>query len=344
MVQAVTSFLPYIKRHVSKAEEKLVKPIFIFGAERSGTTMLGSLLGSHHDCVATPESQFVTTIYRYLVDQNGDVDAKRALEEIRRNFRFRLWNIDMTPQELERRGVDSYGELILSLVEAYAHSVGSPQAHIWVDHTPASLRSAALLRDLFPGAKFIHLVRDVRAVVSSIKLLDWGVHSARTLSEDWLMKIGFGMAAESYLTPANCLRVRYEDLVLQPEQTLRQVCEFVGLMYEPEMLGGAGFAVPKYTKNQHQLVGQPPDANRIDSWTTRLSQQDIEICENVCVDMLTYLGYQPMFGYRAKMERPAARYRARLADILWYGWVDRMKKERQKKRGFKEPRAAISQK
>lgn len=315
-----------------------MKPIFIFGAERSGTTLLGSILGSHSVGVATPEAHFVTQVYRVAQVQSGEVDLEDALARIKQHFRFKLWNLDTTMSDLEPHPPISYAALILALVGEYAAAAGRPDAQVWVDHTPSNNRSAALLAELFPEAQFIHLVRDGRAVVASIKSLNWGTHSARTITQNWVVKVGHGLAAESYLNPERCLRVRYEDLVERPEQTLRSVCAFAGLPYEPAMLSGTGFAVPGYTQKQHQLVGKLPDAKRIDAWAQTLSQRDIETCEHVSENMLVYLGYTPVFGYRAKIERPLERYRALLADLLWYRWVDRFKRQRKRNQSLKKLR------
>lgn len=308
--------------------------IFVFGAERSGTTFLGSLLGSHSDAVATPEAHFVTHVYRGVAAPDGSVDLGDAFGAISGHFRFKLWGLTTSLRDLEVYGVDSYPQLIFALVREYARTAGRPGARIWVDHTPGNLRSAALLKDLFPDAKFIHIVRDGRAVVSSIRALDWGIHSARTLMKSWTLKVGYGLAAESYLTPERCLRVRYEDLIAAPERVLRRICDFVGLTFEPAMLSGAGFAVPVYTQKQHRLVGAPPDAQRIDAWAKTLSPRDVETCEVVSGDMLTYLGYETVFGHRAKVERLSERYRALLTDLFWHRWVDRLKRNRKRERGL----------
>ena len=309
--------------------------IFVFGAERSGTTFLGSLLGSHSEAVATPEAHFVTHVYRGVVAPDGRVDLGEAFGEIHRHFRFRLWGLETSLRALEAYGVRSYADLVFALVSEYAKTAGRPGARLWVDHTPGNLRSAALLAELFPDARFIHIVRDGRAVVASIRALDWGTHSARTLMRSWALKVGFGLAAESYLTPERCLRVRYEDLITAPEETLRRICAFAGLAFEPAMLSGAGFAVPVYTQKQHRLVGAPPDAKRIDAWAKTLSPRDVETCEFASGDMLTYLGYKTVFGSRAKAERPAERYRAQLTDLLWYRWVDRLRRRRKRERGLR---------
>lgn len=310
-----------------------MRPIFIFGCERSGTTLLGSLLGSHSHCVATPEAPFVAEVYRQHLARDAGFDLNHTLGKIKNDFRFKLWNIDVSAQAAERAGVSSYKTLIDYLLATYSAGLGK-NANVWIDHTPTNVRVAATLSELFPEAKFIHLVRDGRAVVSSIKSLDWGVHATRQLSQQWIMKVGCGLAAESYLGPERSLRVSYEALTGSTEQTLRTICTFAGLSYEAEMVAGTGFAVPQYTEKQHGLVGKPPDPARADAWKKRLSPQDIQTFEHSSRDMLIYLGYKPLYGTKAKPEENSERYRALLADALWYRWRDAYKTRQKQKRAL----------
>ncbi len=315
-----------------------MRPIFIFGCERSGTTLLGSLLGSHSRCAATPESQFVADVYRQQVARGPEFDLSYALGRIKNNFRFKLWNIDVSVGDAERAGVSSYEALISYLFETYAAGVGKT-ADVWTDHTPTNVKSAAMLNELFPDAKFVHLIRDGRAVVSSIKSLEWGVHATRQLSQQWVTKVGYGLAAEGYLGPEKSLRISYETLTAAPEQTLRTICSFADLIYEDEMVAGAGFSVPKYTEKQHGLVGTPPDPARANAWMKRLSPQDIQTFEHSSRDMLTYLGYEPLYGAKAKAESATERYRAMLADALWYRWRDRRKTQQKQQQALAGLRA-----
>lgn len=315
-----------------------MRPIFVCGCQRSGTTLLGSLLGSHSRCVATPESQFVTDVYRWHAARGTTFDLARTLAQINKHFRFKLWNLEVSVQDAESAGVSTYEGLIAYLVKTYAVGVEKENADVWTDHTPAHVESAATLSKLFPDAKFVHLVRDGRAVASSIKSLDWGVNDMRQLSHKWIARVGHGLAAETHLGD-RVMRVRYEDLTGDPEGTLRRICEFAELSYEAQMPTGDGFLVPKYTKKQHDLVGTPPDPARANAWMKRLSPEDIEVFEYSSRDMLECLGYEPLYGAKAKAQGSQQRYRALLADALWYRPLDRYKTRKKQRQALEQLRA-----
>jgi len=108
------------------------------------------------------------------------------------------------------------------------------------------------------------------------------------------------LAAECSCDPANVIRLKYEDLVIAPEDTLRRVSSFLGIDYQPQMMKGDGFQVPSFTRRDHVLVGQAPDRRRVDAWQNELTSRQIEIFESTTGDMLRYLGYDMRFGTNAK--------------------------------------------
>jgi hypothetical protein len=92
------------------------------------------------------------------------------------------------------------------------------------------------------------------------------------------------------------MRVRYEDVVLEPERTLRTVCRFAEIEFTDDMVEGRGFVVPAYTRQQHSLVGSQPDRRRTTEWQTKLTPREIELFEYRAGDVLRYFDYDPVYG------------------------------------------------
>ena len=69
------------------------RQIFIGGCSRSGTTLLGSMLGAHSDCITTPESHFKTSVLRGRSADIFNLDSKEALSKISRQWRFKVWDV-----------------------------------------------------------------------------------------------------------------------------------------------------------------------------------------------------------------------------------------------------------
>jgi hypothetical protein len=288
-----------------------MRQVFIGGCGRSGTTMLGAMLGSHSRCVATPESKFVVPAHRAAVrNANDNNQLEATLAQLAQDWSFRVWDIPVPSVDelsLSSPAVrDSFPSLMESLVGTYAEHVGRAGADVWVDHTPENVRRAADLRELFPEARLIHVIRDGRAAASSVKQLDWGPNTAGAAAQWWVDRVSMGFAAENFFG-ASAITIRYEDLVSEPTTWLRRICEFLELEYEPSIVAGSGFRVPIYTRRQHDLIGRPPDADRTEAWRQELTQREIEIFESIASGFLAVLGYEPVYGKAAKPRTAAER-------------------------------------
>uniref|UniRef100_U3I3F4 Sulfotransferase n=1 Tax=Anas platyrhynchos platyrhynchos TaxID=8840 RepID=U3I3F4_ANAPP len=160
---------------------------------------------------------------------------------------------------------------------------------------------APLMRDPTLDLKVIHLVRDPRAVASSriksrhglireslqvVRSRDPRIHRimAKTLQTalhppDWLQ--------------GNYMAVRYEDLVVEPIKTLRQVYGFVNLAVSPEMekftlnmTSGPGYSSKPF------VVSARNATQALSAWRTALSYQQIKQVEEYCHQPMALLGYE----------------------------------------------------
>jgi len=271
------------------------KSVFIGGASRSGTTMLGAMLGSHSTMFATPESQFKFDVAPVFHAHEGSFqDVIRFLEK---HPRFEVWQFQPDWSAVQQ---GSIGEMIHSLAEQYAIKKAKPDFTHWIDHTPTNLRHSQLLDAQYPDCKFIHMVRDGRAVMASHYKMDWGSNDPVFAAIKWIEPLCVGLACESAF-PDRTLRVHFEKLVLHPVEECMRICAFLGVDFEPDMIRGQGFDVPAFTKAQHALVGQLPDPGRIEDWKRSLTQEDIRLFESLTFDLLPMMGYEKRFpGFVAK--------------------------------------------
>jgi hypothetical protein len=314
------SILPH-NGQVGVGKASPLRPLFVGGCERSGTTMLGAMIGSHSLCVCVPESQFIEHLFaRDDFDQDA-VEPQEALSSIVAHERYRLlWNLPLDPRAVDPAHLGStYAEVLSWLVRAYGRRLGKSGATLWVDHTPGNFKRGVTLLRMFPDARFIHLVRDGRGVAASLLPLDWGPNDVLRAAEYWMARCALGLAAELQLGAGRVLRVRYEDLLAAPERTLRAIARFAGLDYEPAMAQGAGHLPARYNERQHRLVGQPPDQSRADSWHHSLTPRQIEIFESAAGEFLETLGYQPRYGIHAQPARPSELLRMRFGAVV--SWV-----------------------
>jgi hypothetical protein len=268
-----------------------VKPVFIGGCGRSGTTFLASLLGGHPGVVAPPEAQFLVNGLSAAQRVPADDRAARFAQVVRKDWRLRLWELsDALPLNAER---GSPSEIMTDLVRRYAAASGKPRARVWVDHSPDNIFYGRTLLESFPHSVMVHLVRDPRAVAASVLPLDWGPSSPRDAARWWLGRIGAGLAVESAL-PDRVIRVHYEQLVTNGADELRRICDAAGLEFDQSMTARPSIDVSPYTKSQHTLVGRRADPGRIEAWRSSLGGEAIAVIEAELGDTLALLGYEPL--------------------------------------------------
>lgn len=302
--------------------------------------MLGAILGAHSRCVTVPESLFMTEALA------GSRDAGSRIRRILADDRFHEWELAHAglERDLLALGAD-YAAVWRHLVRSYAAAAGRRDARVWVDHTPFHARLAVTLVGLFPHARFVHLVRDGRAIAASVVPLPWGPNTVEWAARWWIEFLAFGLGLEAWGGP-RVMRVRYEDLVGNPNRTIPAVAAFAGLEYEPGMLRADGFRVPADPTGQHALVGQPLQPERAAMWEDHLTTRDVEIFESSAGDLLSYLGYASKFGGAARpptaREHAAAAVRERLRTFVVNTW--RFRRQRARRRailGERAQRAAV---
>ncbi len=269
-------------------------PIFIFGCDRSGTTMLGDMLGSNKNAVATPESQFIHELI-ILMHNNAFSDPDQICDWLNNNFRFATWKINQYSEQIKSLiDMNDVRRTIQSIINLYVsvHHENKLTARLWIDHTPDNMKYYVILKHYFPESRFIHIVRDGRAIFHSLKTLNWGPNNAYMGTRFWSQRLNQAMQVE-IAEGENCHRVRYEDLVTNPKCEIITICQHIKTPYHKNMINGGSLKLPEFTRDQHNLVGNKPDSSRITSWHKRLRRSEIEHFEAYQLSRV----YLRLFGY-----------------------------------------------
>jgi hypothetical protein len=280
--------------------EETLRPVFVGGCSRSGTTLLGAMLGASAMSLTVPEAPFK---WRMAVDVDAE-PATVAADEVRRVladvWNLRSWGCSVDDVVADVRGPVPFRDVMGALVRSYGATVGRPAPSTYIDHTPQNVAHAAMLLDAFPDGRLIHIVRDGRGVAASVIPLDWGPNDVLEAARYWSAQVGIGFAAAAVYGPDRVKTVRFEDLLADPGTTLREVCTFCDVPFDDEMVTRRDYAVGGYSARQHALVERPPDERRADAWQTMLDPRQVEAFEYETGDLLTLLGYQPVYGSSAR--------------------------------------------
>jgi hypothetical protein len=267
-------------------------PIFIVGSGRSGTSLLRDMLCAHPDIAIPGESNFMPTFYGAYGDPAGPDEARRLAARILNLHWVKKWNLPLTPDDFAADR--SFAAVVPRLYRCHATREGKAR---WGDKTPAYVSHIPLLAELFPGARFLHIVRDGRDVAMSFVRHYAGPRNVHTAAEHWLRSVEEGRRAGEVLGPAAYLEIRYESLVSDPETVLRGVCAFLDAQYHeamanpprrPSRNAPGVFA----SRTHHRVSSTRVVAENQGKWKDGLTRRQRVIFESVAQTGLRALGYE----------------------------------------------------
>jgi hypothetical protein len=311
---------PAGKRRVEvreRADEEAVEAIpghegppapFVVGVTRSGTTLLRMMLDAHPQVTIPPETHFIPDLIEASRDEHASPEGLHEL--VVNNRRWGDFHLDS--DELLNRYQEivplNAGDAIRAFFDLYAEGQGKPR---WGDKTPIYINRMMLIERALPEARFIHLIRDGRdAALSRAKRVLKEPTPMHKVAERWRNRII--RAREQGPRLGHYLELRYEDVVLDTEATLRRICEYVDLPWDDAMLHyheraaermremhrdlppepGKPLRPADHRMAAHTLTSEPPDPSRLGRWKTEMSPEDRAAFEDAAGDLLAELGYE----------------------------------------------------
>lgn len=277
--------------------------VFVVGCPRSGTTLLRRILNAH-SLIAIPkvETHWIPKFYKKGdgLTENGMITG-RFLDILLAYHRTSKMGISRQDLEeiLGTRTDLPYAAFVEQIFNLYGRTHGKKLVG---DKTPGYVRFIDLLHSLFPGAKFIHLVRDGRDV--GLSMLAWNrIHktagrissfesdpvTTMALYWEWLVRLGIESGAA--LPRGYYHQVSYESLVNSTGQASREMCSFLQVPFDEAMLQFYSGRERNDVALSAKKAWLPPTQGLRD-WRSQMSGDDILRFEAVAGDLLSSLGYQ----------------------------------------------------
>ena len=178
---------------------------------------------------------------------NNQDDIDRFLDDLFSSKKFEFWELDREALKTQilKTKPDSFSSLSHEVYKFHLEQFGSA-AKLIGDKNNFHLKHIKDLHQLFPKAKFVHIIRDGRDVATSYidmsKIQSSSDYRPRLPSDildiarEWKNNIEMVRNGFSILPKDLKLEIRYEDLVLHSEDTLTTVCAHLGVEYDPTML------------------------------------------------------------------------------------------------------------
>ena len=290
-------------RALAVRAERVVNPYaFVVGCPRSGTTLLQRLVDAHPDIAMLDEALWIPSHSerRKVLTPDGRVTpalVARLLE--RRQFDRMGIGRDELHALVGPDGGMRYADLVTALCDRYGKARGKP---LVADKIPRYVRRIRTLHELWPAARFVHLIRDGRDV--ALSFMGWPkadaiARSWPTWQEDkvtttalwWERSVRLGREQGAALGGERYREMRYEALVASPARECEALCAFLEIPYTSAMLRFYEGKTKRDRGLSPKKAWLPPTPGLRD-WRTQMAPEALERFEAAAGGLLDELGYE----------------------------------------------------
>jgi len=276
---------------------------FIVGRPRSGTTLLRTLFDAHPHVNIPLECKFALDLYpRYGKIRDWTVkDLESFQKDLNEQLLIKTWKLD--EKELRSNlprceGENSYGTVCKMVYATYRSFFKKEELKWFGDKNPGYTIYTRKLLKIFPGAKFIHIVRDYRDNLVSIKDVDFELPVPSLVTMKW--KLFFRkFVRDGKKNPSAYYVIRYEDLVSEPVEEFRKLCDFLGLAFDDsvfeftEKKDEIFKTYPKeFVTTYHSNLLNKVNRSRVGVWKEKLTEKEVRVCDHTAGDLAEEAGYE----------------------------------------------------
>lgn len=282
-------------------------PIFVIGTPRSGTTLTARILGRHSGIFMPGETHFFPYIYadREYIDGLGAEERRTELMS-RLGRLYRQFNEPDDQERVDRLFQDpaivsqleySLGDYQSAFSMFMAVQMQAENKRRWGNNTPKDLFYASELLAFFPDARFIVCVRDPRDFLASYQD-KWKVTAEDQVDRLkrlyhpivttmlWKSSMRLVPQLRTRVPPGNLYVSRYEALVNDPENCVREMCAVIGEPFEPQMLE------VQFSNSSEQASAAGIYVSSTGKWRERLTPEETWLAQRLTRSEMAALGYE----------------------------------------------------
>jgi hypothetical protein len=199
---------------------------------------------------------------------------------------------EILSKQIHRISANNYGDFLkqgeLILREVYGNKRLTGFKEVWANEF------APHIINLFPdSAKVIHITRDPRAILVS-NFYSEGRYPILFLARQWrkLATLAYHYSKSNQ----NNMIIRYEDLILNPQDTIQRICKFVGIEFEDKLLSTEEITDggnKKWTQNStfQENTSSGFNQSSVNRWKDKVKNSDRMAIEFLCYPEMKLLGY-----------------------------------------------------
>lgn len=254
-----------------------MKLFFMLYANRSGSTLLSSILSEIDGVSVSIETTFISLLIESKIFESKP-SASKIIKIINKDPKLKEWKFsfdDLERDLLTLEELSLMNVINIILINEFKRSNG-----IYIIKDPRLVNHLSEVIRFIPQVKFIQVIRDPRAVINS------QISNKSSIG-------GFKMASGPYTASRSWLKtqklisdqlnnqqivVKYEDLIDDETEELKRVCDLLDVSplsskYKSDYLE----KIPDKQKHLHKLIGQGMKSERIYAWQNELKKKEIEL-------------------------------------------------------------------
>ena len=277
----------------------MIDPDFLLSSERSGSNLFRVIIDSHPEYSA-PHSPHLIKTFVPLLPKYGDLTEPDRLRQLAEDLRhiveiqLRDWPFVPTADAIVEHAQEySFRGLLNSIYSLAAQNNGKSKSFV---KDNGAIPLAAEVATIFPNSKFVYLVRDARDVALSWKKSPGHPGGVKDAAQMWRKEQNEAIYFLSVLN--NCDRIKivhYEDLIARQEDEIRDVCEFLNVEFNKQMLqfhkGKEAKTSADAAVGWNNLV-KPILSNNSARYKKELSRREQRKIESIACSPMQQLGYQ----------------------------------------------------
>lgn len=265
------------------------------------------LVATHPNIAIPPESHIFDRFSKHF-NNYGKLEKysnlKLLVKDVLEDYHIRDWELGVTVGEfcvqLQEKSIQGVISLLLDL---YTRKEGKMR---WGDKTPQHTLYLDEIKNVFPKAKFIHLIRDGRDVAVSSSRIFVGPPSIYGVAQEWRKYIFLFEQFKGTLNPCSYIEIKYEEMVRNTQSELNRIFEF--LEEEPIRIGtevpNSSAKVFYLQADAHMLsLKRPISDKKIGSFKKVFNDRQIEIFESIAGNALQLYGYQMLTSGNTEVGR-----------------------------------------
>lgn len=272
-------------------------PFFILGSGRNGSTLLSSMLNQHSKIMIPPEQWVLYEMiikYKLLNFHDWKDIINLLLGLISNENSNEGWNTNFQKLYSKLYSLDKTQKNLVKIIdEIYIHHAreNNIDFDIWGDKSPINTIYLKYIFPVYPLSKYIFLVRDGRDVISSyVKVQSYDIKLA---TWKWNYSIEQYKKLKKKIPHDQLLLIKYEELIDDTEEILKNIVKFLGYKYESKMINFQNSLDYLGVKNlnHHTKLHNKINKSGVQVWQTRLNKEEIDLMVPLINKNLQFMNY-----------------------------------------------------